>query len=223
MVGPGCLVAFEGIDGAGKTTQIEGLVEWLRADVMPGREIVVLREPGGTAMGEAVRELLLRGDPRGPRAELLLYMAARSELYAQVVLPTLERGALVIIDRSSYSTAAYQGGGLGLDVEAILALGDEVTGGRRPDRVVLLRLDPEQAARRLDGRGTGVDRDRIEARGLDYFRRVAATYDACAAAEPDRFVVVDGSLDPEAVGATVRAGLADLGRRCDESAAPAGE
>ena len=209
MVAAGLLIAFEGIDGSGKSTQAARLEARLRAE-FPEREIVAVREPGGTPLGEAVRGVLLEGAPRGPRAEMLLYMAARCELYERVVLPALARGALVLADRGNHSTAAYQGAGLGLDEEQILTLGDQAVGGRWPDRVVWLQMAPAAALARLPLRAEGGAHDRIEARGLAYFERVAGAYERYAAADPERFVIVDATAGPDQVEQAVRAGLDDV-------------
>jgi dTMP kinase len=201
----GLSLALEGIDGCGKSTQAKRLLAWLR-DREPAREVTLVREPGATTLGERVRDLLLQGDDIGPLSEMLLYMASRAELYERVVGPAVEGGGLVLLDRSYFSTVAYQGAGLGLDTPRILDLSDWVTGGRAPDRVVLLRLEPEQAAARL---ASGED-DRIEARDGAYFARVAAGYDALAAAEPERFLVVDACQHEDAVFAAITEGLGDL-------------
>ena len=206
--GAGLLVAFEGLDGCGKGTQIERCAEWLRARA-PARTVRVLRERGGTELGERVRELLLHGGPISPRAEMLLYMAARAELYAREVLPALERGEAVLLDRSHYSTAAYQGHGLGLSVEGILDLARAATRDRAPNRVVLLDLEPAQAAARLAARA-GAGPDRIERRDPDYFRRVAEGFRDLARREPARFRVVPAVGSPDEVAARVKEALDDV-------------
>lgn len=200
----GCLIALEGIDGCGKSTQAERLIPWLR-DRDPGRAVHLLREPGGTPLGEGVRELLLRGAEREPTTEMLLYMACRAELYQTRVLPALARGEVVLLDRSHFSTAAYQGAGLGQDEDAIFDLARLVTGGREIDKVVLLELAPELAAARCTG-----GRDRIESRGLTYFRRVASAYRRYADESPGQFLSVDGAEGAEQVFARICAGLADV-------------
>jgi len=200
----GCLLALEGIDGCGKSTQAELLLGWLR-ERHPGRPVKLLREPGGSALGEDVRELLLRGADRGAMTEMLLYMASRAELYERHVLPALARDELVLLDRSHYSTAAYQGAGLSQDEDAILELARLVTRGREIDRVVLLDIEAERAAARLEGGG-----DRIESRGLAYFKRVTAAYRAYARAEPERFLVVDATDESDKVFAAICAGLKDV-------------
>lgn len=212
MVERGLLLAFEGIDGCGKTTQARCLHEWL-VEQRPDCRTHLLREPGGTPLGESVRELLLSGGPIGARTEMLLYLAARAELYERVVLPALGAGETVLVDRSLYSTAAYQGDGLGLDASQILELGRQATRGRLPDRVVLLDIGPQTARARLGGREPrdgGIEADRIEARDEAYFDRVAAAYRRLAAEDSARFVVVDGDRDPDDVANAVREALVDV-------------
>ena len=215
----GLLLAFEGIDGSGKSTQVQRCAAWLgaaggaggAAGTVGAAAARVVREPGGTPLGEAVRELLLAGGAMSPLSEMLLYMAARAELYSRVVLPALRAGEVVLLDRSHYSTAAYQGAGLGLDHEAILSLARTATGGRLPDRVLLFDIAPELARRRLASRpGDRAAADRIEQRDASYFERVAASYRAMAAAEPARFVVIDAAAEAGAVEAAVRAALQPL-------------
>jgi dTMP kinase len=185
-------VTFEGADGAGKSTQ----VELLRA-AMSDRSPLVVREPGGTPLGERVRELLLHGVSMSPEAEMLLFMAARAELLAEAIRPALEVGRLVIADRYHDSTLAYQGGGRGVETWWPADF-------PRPDRTFLLRLpSPETAFARIAGRRA----DRLESAGLDFHRRVAAAYDRLAAAEPSRWVVLDATRPPEEVHAEVVAAL----------------
>lgn len=202
MTAGGLLLAFEGLDGCGKGTQLDRLEARLRAR---GVRVRRLREPGGTPLGESVRELLLHGGAMGALAESLLYMAARAELYEHVVLPALAAGETLLLDRSQYSTAAYQGAGLGLPRDEILALAERAVRGRWPDRVVLLDLDPAVAAARLLA-----GKDRIESRDAAYFARVAQGFRDLAAREPRRFVVVDASGAPELVESRVAAALADV-------------
>lgn len=199
---PGLLVAFEGLDGTGKTTQLARLEARLRARHAP---VLPLREPGTTRLGEAVRGLLLQGGDISPVAETLLYMAARAELYERIVLPALSAGQIVLLDRSQYSTAAYQGAGLQLPMDDILQLADKVVRGRWPDRVLLFRMDPATARARLpDGK------DRIESRDPAYFERVARGFEHLARREPQRFRDVDAQGTPEEVEGRVRAALADV-------------
>lgn len=209
--GRGVLIAFEGIDGCGKSTQVDRLAAWI-AQRHPGRAVHRPREPGGTPLGERVRELLLHGDNMSSLTEMLLYMVSRAELYERVVLPALADDGVVLLDRSHYSTAAYQGAGLGLDEDLIFALAREATGGRAPDRVVLLEMDVEVAAARVGGDADGrtAVADRIERRSTDYFRAVAAAYSRYALAEPQRFLSVDATGTPDEVFARIREGLSDV-------------
>jgi dTMP kinase len=181
-------VTVEGLDGAGKTTLVAGLVA-----ARP--EFVVLREPGGVALAERLRSLVK--DPElecSPRAEALVYAAARAQLVAERLRPLLESGSSVLLDRFVDSSLAYQGGGRGLGVEEIRQLNAFGVGGLEPDRTLLLRVPPSVGLGRVQG-----EFDRIEQAGLEFFERVAATYDALAAAEPDRWVVIDATQPPEAV------------------------
>ncbi len=185
------LISVEGLDGAGKTTLIAGLARALGA--------TALREPGGVALSERVRGLV--ADPAlevDPRAEALLFAAARAQLVAERLRPLLEQGETVVLDRFVDSSLAYQGGGRELGVEAIRALNAFGTGGLTPDRTLLLRIDPAAGRARIAGRAA----DRLERAGGEFFARVAQTYDALAAAEPDRFIVLDATEDPDTVLAT---------------------
>ncbi|MDQ6921519.1 MAG: dTMP kinase [Candidatus Dormibacteraeota bacterium] len=172
----GLLITFEGPEGAGKTTQVAALRRRLG-----DREVEVHREPGSTELGDRVRELLLHGGAMSPEAEMFLFMAARAELLAQRVLPALERGAVVILDRYHDSTLAYQGarGARTFWPESFPS----------PDLTVLLRIDPRRGLGRQ--RFAGKDPDRIESEPDAFHARVAAEYDRLAAAEPGRFLVVD--------------------------------
>lgn len=199
---PGLLIVFEGLDGTGKTTQLARLERRLRARHAP---VLPLREPGTTKLGEAVRSILLQGEEISATAETLLYMAARAELYEKIVLPALSAGQVVLLDRSQYSTAAYQGAGLQLPMDDILQLADKVVRGRWPDRVLLLHMDPAAALGRLPA-----GKDRIESRDPAYFGRVAQAFEQLARREPQRFRSVDAQGAPDEVEARVRAALADV-------------
>jgi dTMP kinase len=191
------LITVEGVDGAGKSTLIAGLADALAP-------VTVLREPGGVAVSERIRALL--ADPSldvDPRAEALLYAAARAQLVAERLRPLLDAGETVLLDRFVDSSLAYQGAGRGLGVEEIRALNEFGTGGLRPDRTLLLRIDPEVGLSRISDRPA----DRLEQAGPDFFRAIARGYDELAAAEPDRFVVVDASQPPERVLADALAAL----------------
>jgi len=182
------LITIEGIDGAGKSTLAAAL-----ADALPGA--VLLREPGGVALAERVREVVK--DPAlrvGARAEALLYAAARAQLVEEALAPLLARGTTVVLDRFVDSSLAYQGAGRALGIEAVRAINDFATGGLRPDRTLLLRLDPALARERADGRGEAVDR--LEAEGEEFFAAIARAYDELAAADPARWVVLDARRTP---------------------------
>ena len=182
------LITVEGLDGAGKTTLITGLARSLEA--------TVLREPGGVELSERIRGLV--ADPSvavDPRAEALLFAAARAQLVAERLRPLLLSGETVLMDRFVDSSLAYQGGGRSLGVDAVRALNEFGTGGLRPDRTLLLRVSPAEGLGRIAGR----DADRMERAGGEFFTRVAQTYDALAAAEPDRYVVLDATQPPETV------------------------
>jgi len=189
-------VTFEGLDGSGKSTQAALLVERLRGK---GREVVATREPGGTPVGERVREVLLGGEGELLAwTEAALFAAARSEIVARVIRPALARAADVVCDRYVDSSLAYQGAARGLGVEAVLALNEGATGGLLPDRTFLLLLAPDEAARRLGPRA-----DRIERAGADFRTRVDAGYRELAARYPDRIVPLDGTLSPEELGEVI--------------------
>jgi dTMP kinase len=195
------LITLEGIDGAGKTTVAAALAERLGA--------VLLREPGGVALSERIRELVK--DPAlhvDPRAEALLYAAARAQLVAEQLRPRLAAGEIVVLDRFVDSSLAYQGAGRGLGVEEVRRLNLFGTGGLLPDRTLLLRIDPATALARAAGRGEAADR--LEQEELGFFAAIAAAYDALAAAEPERIEVIDASAAPPAVLAAALAALAPL-------------
>ena len=191
----GRLITVEGLDGAGKTTLVDGLAGALRA---LGQELEVLREPGGVVLSERIRALVK--DPAltvDPRAEALLYAAARAQLVAERLEPLLAGGSWILLDRFVDSSLAYQGAGRGLGVETVRRLNAFATGDLVPDRTLLLRIDPAAGLARAGGRGEGADR--LEREQLGFFVAVAAAYDALAAAEPDRFAVIDATLPPRSV------------------------
>jgi dTMP kinase len=202
----GRLITVEGLDGAGKTTVVGGLAATLRER---GQDVAVLREPGGVELSERIRALVK--DPAldvHPRAEALLYAAARAQLVAERLEPLLADGRWVLLDRFVDSSLAYQGAGRGLGVEEIRELNAFATGGLAPDRTLLLRIDPAEGLARAAGRPE--DADRLEREALAFFTAIGAAYDALAAAEPERFAVIDAAQDPQAVLADSVRALAPL-------------
>jgi dTMP kinase len=204
----GRFIAFEGGEGAGKSTQARLLAEALRER---GITVVTTREPGGTPGAEAIRNLLLT--PPGeegwtPEAEALLFAAARADHVAHLIRPALARGEWVVCDRFVDSSRAYQGGAGGLGDEAILGLHAFGSSGLRPDRVILLEGSEAALAERLAARG--VEADAIEGRPADYHRAVAAAFGAIAEGDPVGVVRIDGIGAPEEVHARIMAALADL-------------
>jgi dTMP kinase len=203
----GRLITIEGLDGAGKTTLAEGLAGALRA---AGRPVELLREPGGVELSERIRSLVkdpsLRVDAR---AEALLYAAARAQLVAERLSPLLDAGTWVLLDRFIDSSLAYQGGGRELGVEEVRAINLFGTGGLRPDRTLLLRIDGATRAARQAVRGEAPDR--LEREGDGFFEAIGAVYDELAAAEPGRFRVLDAAASPDAVLAAAVAAVSDLG------------
>lgn len=194
----GCFITFEGIDGAGKSTQIAAVVARLLAS---GREVVQSREPGGTPLGEKLRALLLEGDAMHLETEALLMFAARREHLAEVIAPALARGAWVVCDRFSDATFAYQVGGRGLDETKFRALEQWVHPGLQPDLTFLFDVAPEVAAQRL---AAGRERaDRFEREQRDFFERVRAAYLRRAEESAKRFAVIDAARAPEQITAEV--------------------
>jgi dTMP kinase len=202
----GILIAFEGIDGSGKSTQI-ALLEARLARTRLRRLLV--REPGTTPTAEAVREILLHRHEHapGPEAEMFLYLAARADLYRHMILPALSRGTVVLSDRCFWSTVAYQGRGLGLGTAKARELSLLATQGREPDLVILLDLPPKTAAQRRTGKA-----DRIEARGDTYLAQVRKGFLALARGARDRVLVVDASASIETIQANILARVTKLVR-----------
>jgi dTMP kinase len=193
-------IAFEGADGAGKTTQARLLAEHLRAS---GGEVVEVREPGGTPTGESVRAIVLEGTaPVSARAEALLFAAARAQLVEDVIAPALERGSTVIADRYVGSSLVYQGVVRGVGVAEVRAINDIGTGGLMPDATVLITVSAEEAAARRD---PGSD-DRIEREPLEFHRKVIAAYEDVLSAS-GRLIHVDGGGDAGQIAARVREAL----------------
>ena len=195
-------MTFEGLDGSGTTTQSELLRQHLEE---AGRDVVLTREPGGTELGERVRELVLGGLEISPWAEAALFAAARAELVAEVIQPALERGADVVCDRYLDSSLAYQGIARGLGVDRVLALNVNAIRGILPDVTFLLLVDPEEAQRR-----SGPPGDRIEREGDEFLREVEKAYRELGSAFAGRITTIDASRPADEVAKEVRDSLPGL-------------
>lgn len=189
-------VTFEGVDWSGKSTQAGLLAGWL---VEQNRSVLITREPGGTPVGEAVREVVLHGHDMAPWAEAALYAAARADHVEQAIRPALERGEDVVCDRYIDSSVAYQGFARGLGDQRVLELNLMVTRGLLPDRTFVVVLAPEEARRR----GAG-EPDRIEREGDDFMRLVEEGYRFLAATFPERIVMLDGNRSPDEIAEEIR-------------------
>lgn len=189
----GRFLSIDGIDGCGKSTQIEMLAEWFQ---LQGTSTVVVRDPGGTKLGEALREILLHRDeiPLEMTAEMLLYMASRAQLMAEIIKPALEEDKVVIADRFLLANVVYQGSGGGLSTDAIWQVGRIATGDRLPDCTFLLDLAPEVSLQRIDRQ-----LDRLERRGGVYMSQVRDGYLTESARMGARVVVIDGNQSPQSV------------------------
>jgi dTMP kinase len=198
----GVFIAFEGGDGAGKSTQARLLADWLEE---AGHRVVLTREPGGTPFGVDVRELVLHGDHVIPRAEALLFAADRAHHVETLVLPALRRGEVVITDRFVDSSIAYQGSGRDLGADEVRELNRWATGGLVPALTVLLDLPAGEGRVRRGG-----VHDRLESESADFHNAVRDRFLALAGADPDRYLVLDGQLPPEQVHRLIWARVATL-------------
>jgi dTMP kinase len=201
MTAAGRFIVLDGIDGAGKSSQIGPLVQWLEAG---GRTVTTCRDPGSTPAGDAIRAILLDRHEihLAPTSEMLLYMAARAQLVAEVIRPALARGEWVVSDRYLLANIVYQGHAGGLDPDVVRRVGAVATGGLEPDCVLVLDVDLATAARRLDR-----PLDKLENRGDEFRARLRAGYLAEAGRDPGRIAVIDAAAEPEVVAGRLRAAL----------------
>jgi dTMP kinase len=189
---------FDGLDGVGKTTQMDRFVAWLRE---AGHDVVRCYDPGCTPLGEAIREILLGHKlPIARTSEMLLFMAARAQMVAEVIRPALEQGQTVVSDRYLLANVVYQGHAGGLDVDVIWRIGQVATAGILPDLVFVLDMPPQAAAARIDRQ-----LDRMETQGPEYQARLRQGFLVEAAKDPQRTVVIDATRDIDAVQADIRA------------------
>lgn len=202
----GYFISLEGGEGAGKSTQNRRIVQWLSAQ---GHAVVETREPGGTVISEQIRQLLLdtRNAGLNPISELLLMFAARSQLVQEVIRPALAEGKVVVCDRFTDASYAYQGGGRQLGAETVASVEKLVLGNLQPDLTLLFDVPVELGMQRVAGRGAA---DRFEAESLRFFERVRTAYLERAAADPRRFRVIDAGLDENQVWEQVRGALQAL-------------
>jgi dTMP kinase len=211
----GIFIVFEGIEGSGKSTHVRELADRLASE---GRTVLVTREPGGTALGESIRTLL-QGVPGeitiSPESELMLFAASRAQLVREVITPALERGEIVISDRFTDSTVAYQGYARGLDMDTLSAVNRFVAGTAMPDLVILMDLDVGEGLRRLGVRNenTGRSSDRIEQEDIRFHEQVRAGYLDIARKHGDRVRVIDAALSIDEVSAEVWEKVSDVLRR----------
>lgn len=198
-------LTLDGIDGVGKSTQMKLLVDWLRDERQC--DVVTCRDPGSTALGEAVRGILLghHDTPVGMRSEMLLYMAARAQLVEEVIRPALAAGQIVVSDRYLLANVVYQGHAGGLNVNELWIVGDIAVGGLMPTRTLLLDLEPERAMKRLTGTP-----DRMEQRGVAFLSRVRDGFLAEARRRPTEIAVIDASRSIDEIQADLRARVAEV-------------
>ena len=194
-------LTFEGIEGSGKTTQIHLLLDWLRSHT---DKVLHTREPGGTAIGDGIREILLHpaNTEMAPEAEILLFSAARAQIVQQVIRPHLEQGWIVVCDRFADSTLAYQGYGHGLDLDALHEITSFATGGLSPDLTIYLDLDVDAGLQRKAQ--TPEEWNRMEAKEVTFHRRVRDGYHALIAAEPERWLVLDADQPADVIQEQMR-------------------
>lgn len=192
----GLFITFEGTEGCGKSTQINALAARLQDQ---GQQVLQTREPGGTPLGEAVRNLLQHdeaGAGMSPEAELLLFTASRAQLTRERILPAIAKGEIVLCDRFMDSTTVYQGVARQIDTQAVATINRFAVGDARPDLTILIDLPPEVGMARVHARSDG-QLDRIEQEAIEFFQAVRTGYLKLAESEPERFLVLDGSASVE--------------------------
>ena len=202
----GLFITFEGTEGCGKSTQIQALATHLEQMGIP---VLQTREPGGTALGEAIRNLLQHdsaGENMIPEAELLLFTASRAQLTRELILPALAEGQIVLCDRFMDSTTVYQGVARKIDPKVVAQINQFAVGNARPDLTILIDIDPETGIRRARSRSQG-QLDRMEREAIDFFKAVREGYLKLAESEPERFVVLDGSNSIETLRDQIRAAV----------------
>jgi len=206
----GHFITFEGGEGAGKSTMVRRATEWFRTR---GHEVVQTREPGGTALAEKIRSIVLdqQNGTLCATAELLLLFASRAQHLDELIRPALARGETVVCDRFTDATFAYQGAGRGMSAEVIANLQQLVHGDLQPHLTLLLDLPAQLGRERISGRGMA---DRIEQESMEFFSRVRQSYLQRAAAEPNRFAVIDATVDAESVWRQIEQALEQRIRAC---------
>jgi dTMP kinase len=199
----GKFIVFEGVEGAGKTTQIKATAQWLQSMDGGSLPVVMTREPGGSEVGKSIRQLLLENTDLNVtnRTELLLYAADRAQHIEEVIRPQIDRGSIVLCDRFTDSTIAYQGYGRGIDRELIDRVNELATGGMESDLTLWLDLDVQIGLERVSVRG---QRDRMEQANLEFHQRVQQGYQDLATKYPDRIVRIDANREPSIVQANIR-------------------
>ena len=198
-------ITFEGPEGSGKSTQLPQLAQFLEEK---GLSVVRTREPGGTKIGDQIREVLVRMDNTElhPRTEILLFLAARAQLVEELIIPSLQQGKIILCDRYGDSTLAYQGYGHGLDLDALRAMLQFATGGLKPDRTILLDVDVMTGLKR---KKIKEEWNRLDAYELSFHERVRTGYHILAGQEPERWKIVDATQEPEQVQKEIRALVLD--------------
>ncbi len=193
-------ITFEGPDGSGKTTQINPLSDYL---IQNGYSVLITREPGGTSIGDQIRQVLsdLKNTGMHPRSETLLFLAARAQLVEEVIKPHLEKGFIVLCDRYADSTMAYQGYGHQNDLDQIQSLIEFATGGLKPDLTLLFDMDVEEGLQR---KALGSEWNRLDAYSLEFHQRVREGYHILAESEPERWVKIQAGQNPDEIQAAIR-------------------